>query len=87
MTDRERTAISEEAESLPIHVKMCTLRHRETLDEIDETRTDVRKLAGEVTRLRHTLWGVMLLTAIGSGGTVAPYLPQVLGILRAVAGQ
>jgi hypothetical protein len=73
MTEHERTAIAEEATSLPIHVQMCGLRHREILREVAQ----LRRLVGVVAAAS--------LTA--AGGSLAPFAPQLLGILRAVAGQ
>jgi hypothetical protein len=73
MTDHERTAIAEEATSLPIHVQMCALRHRE-----------IRREVAEVRRL---MWIIAPASLTAAGGTVAPYLPQILGVLRAAAGQ
>lgn len=73
MTDQERIAVAEEATSLPIHVQMCALRHRALIVEIRNLRALV----------------VVLIPAslVSAGGSLAPYLPQLLGILRAVAGE
>jgi hypothetical protein len=71
--DRDRIAIAEEATSLPIHVQMCAIRHRELL--------------AEVAQMRRLFWVVAPASLTAAGGTLAPYAPQILGVLRAVAGQ
>ena len=43
MTDRERVSLDEEAQSLPIHVKMCAYRHDAIMAEIREFRENTDK--------------------------------------------
>jgi hypothetical protein len=71
MTDR--IAIAEEANSLPIHVQMCALRHQQLL--------------AEISHLRRLVGAIFLASLTAAGGSLAPFAPQLLGVLRAVAGQ
>jgi hypothetical protein len=72
-SERERIALAEEATSLPIHVQMCAIRHAQLLSEISQ--------------LRRLVAGIFLASVTAAGGSLAPYAPQLWGVLRAVAGQ
>lgn len=80
MTDHERLALDEEAQSLPIHVKMCAMRHAQILSRIDEADAAARVWRA---RIEKGVWSlvVMVAGAIGAGAT------EVVPIMRALAGQ
>lgn len=80
MTDRERIALDEEAQSLPIHVRMCAFRHEAIMSEIKELRSDADKRLG---RIEKAAWGI--LAAIGTGGLAT--LSQLAPLMQALAGQ
>lgn len=80
MTDRERIALDEEAQSLPIHVRMCAFRHTDVMLEIRELRNDAEKRLG---RIEKTAWAI--LAAIGTGGLAT--ITQLAPIMQALAGQ
>jgi hypothetical protein len=73
MTDRDRIAIAEEATSLPIHVQMCALRHQQLL--------------GEISQLRRLVGAIFVASLTAAGGSLAPFAPQLFGVLRVIAGQ
>jgi hypothetical protein len=87
MTDRERIALAEEAESLPIHVRMCALRHSQIMDKIDdlEAKQSARlsDIEGAINAVKKAAWG--LLATVATGGAVT--LAQLAPIMRAMAGQ
>lgn len=80
MTDRERVALDEEAQSLPIHVRMCAFRHEAIMSEIRELRSDSDKRLGRIER---AAWAI--LVAVGTGGVAT--LTQLAPIMGALAGQ
>ena len=87
MTERERIALEEEATSLPIHVRMCALRHQQIVDKVEALDAAAReKMDSQNTRLSRiekAAWGILITLAGGGGLTLA----QVLPIMRAMAGQ
>ena len=76
MTERDRIALEEEATSLPIHVRMCALRHNQLLDSVAAQN---RRLS----RIEKAAWGILVTLAGGGGLTLTQILPAV----RALAGQ
>lgn len=80
MTERERIALDEEAQSLPIHVRMCAYRHGDIMAEIKELRADADKRLG---RIEKAAWAI--LAAVGTGGVAT--LSQIAPIMQALAGQ
>ena len=80
MTERERVALEEEAQSLPIHVRMCAFRHNAIMAEIRDLRSDAEK---RLARIEKAAWAI--LAAIGTGGLAT--LSQLAPIMQALAGQ
>ncbi len=80
VTDRERIALAEEAQSLPIHVQMCAMRHEAIMAEIKDLRGDADKRLG---RIEKAAWAI--LAAIGTLGGAT--LTQLAPIMSALAGQ
>ena len=80
MTERERVALEEEAQSLPIHVRMCAFRHNAIMSEIRDLRGDAEK---RLARIEKAAWAI--LAAIGTGGLAT--LSQIAPIMQALAGQ
>ena len=80
MTDRERIALDEEAQSLPIHVKMCAMRHDAIMGEIKELRDGAEK---RLARIEKAAWAI--LATIGTGGVAT--LTQLAPVMAALAGQ
>jgi hypothetical protein len=80
MTERERIALDEEAQSLPIHVKMCAMRHADIMGEIKDLRGDADKRLG---RIEKAAWAI--LAAIGTIGGAT--LTQLAPVMAALAGQ
>lgn len=80
MTDRERMALEEEASSLPIHVQMCAMRHRQILERINEADATAQAWRA---RIEKGVWALIAMvgTGLGAGAT------QVLPVMRALAGQ
>jgi hypothetical protein len=91
MTDRERIALDEEAQSLPIHVRMCAFRHADVMDEIRETRADLdQRLAAleaaankRLARIEKAAYAILGLIGTIGGAT----LTQLAPIMQALAGQ
>lgn len=94
MTDRERIALAEEAESLPIHVRMCAMRHQQIMERIadaeqkrDEKFAEMTKgieaVRSDVKAVKNAAYALLLALASGGALTVA----QVMPIMRAMAGQ
>jgi hypothetical protein len=80
VTERERIALPQEANDLALHVQMCALRHGQVLSSIqDHAEATERRLA----RIERAAWGIIGLLAT-AGATV---MPQVLPVMRAMAGQ
>ncbi|MBU8540799.1 hypothetical protein [Falsiroseomonas tokyonensis] len=79
MTSDERIALAEEAESLPIHVRMCALRHRQILSQMAslESAANVR-----MSRIEKLLWGILGVITTGLAGGAS----QIIPLLQAVAG-
>lgn len=78
MTDAQKISLTEEAESLPIHVKMCAMRHESIMARIEEAAAEARIWR---TRIDRVLWA--LLTMVGGG--IGLGTTQVLPVIRAMA--
>ena len=80
MTEPERIALDEEAQSLPIHVKMCAMRHSQILSRIEQADEDAKAWRA---RIEKGVWALLAMVGggLGAGAT------QVLPIMRAMAGQ
>lgn len=65
MTDRERIALAEEAQSLPIHVQMCAMRHEAIMGEIKDLRTDTEE---RLARIEKSAERTEELLSQGAGG-------------------
>lgn len=74
VSDEERIALREEAESLPVHVQMCALRHRAILQKIEAADTRGR-------RIERIAWAI--LGVLGSTGVAT--VTQLLPIIGALA--
>jgi hypothetical protein len=96
--EEQRIALDEEASSLPIHVRMCAMRHYQIISKVEEldrsARSNLEKLqaAAKVTldaqdkrlsRIEKAAWAILLTLAGGGAVTVA----QVQPVLQALAGQ
>lgn len=80
MTDRERIALAEEAQSLPIHVQMCAMRHEAIMGEIKDLRADADKRLG---RIEKAAWAILAMIGTVGGAAVS----QVAPVMQALAGQ
>ncbi len=80
MTERDRIALDEEAKSLPIHVKMCAMRHDAIMTEIRELRGDADK---RLARIEKAAWATIAMIGTIGGAT----LSQIGPVLAALAGQ
>lgn len=74
-TEEQRIALAEEAESLPIHVRMCAMRHGQIVGKID---AQDRRLS----RIEKAAWAILATLAGGGALTAA----QVAPVLQALAG-
>lgn len=94
VTERERIALAEEAESLPIHVRMCAMRHQQIMDRIEdaeqkrdekfkEMTKGIEGVQKEIGAVKKAAWGILLLLAGGGAITTA----QIVPIMQALAGQ
>jgi hypothetical protein len=94
VTERERIALAEEAESLPIHVRMCAMRHAQIMDRIAdaEQKRDERfaamksgldGLQDDIKAVKKAAWAILATLAGGGALTVA----QIAPIMQALAGQ
>ncbi len=80
MTDRERIALDEEANSLPIHVQMCAMRHAQILSRIEEA--DAAAHAWR-SRIEKGVWSLVIMV----GGAIGARITEVVPVVRALAGQ
>jgi len=83
----DRMALAEEANSLPLHVQMCSMRHRQimaTVSALDRMARDrMEAQAVRLKRIEAAAYGILTLMAGGGAFTVA----QVAPVLRVLAGQ
>ena len=73
-------ALPEEATDLGIHVRMCGMRHDQVLRSIQDHAEATERRLGRIER---AVWGVIGILAM----TVGTAVPQLLPIVRAMAGQ
>jgi hypothetical protein len=94
MTERERIALAEEAESLPIHVRMCAMRHSQIMDRISDAeekrderfkamKAGIDGLQDDIKAVKRAAWGILATLAGGGALTAA----QIVPIMQALAGQ
>ena len=71
--------IPQEATDLAVHVALCAQRHAEAMKLLDETRSELARLRGDLRRI-----GVWVVIASG-GISTAPYIaPAIPVVLRAI---
>jgi len=71
--------IPQEATDLAVHVALCAQRHAEVMTLLDEARSELTRLRGDLRRI-----GIWVVIASGSVST-APYIaPAIPAVLRAI---
>jgi len=71
--------IPQEATDLAVHVALCAQRHAEAMKLLDEARSELMRLRGDLRRV-----GIWVVIASGSVST-APYIaPAIPAVLRAI---
>jgi len=68
MTEQE-IALAEEADSLPIHVRMCAMRHQQLRGEITAVRKDLESVDAKLSRISAGVWAAALAVA-GMAGSI-----------------
>lgn len=82
MTDAERFELEEESESLPIHVKVCAIRHSHVMADIKSVKDELKGQRALLTSIRNGVWGAALALA-GTAGSI--YATGVV-VMRSLSG-